>query len=97
MAGPLEELVRRIHRRIETFRDEHGLDHVGVSVELVDGSLLRLARLSPEPGYGFVTLCPHGEGDGPEERIVPLGTIREIRIGAVAAELRLGFSVPAET
>ncbi len=66
-------------------------------MELLDGSLLRLARLSSEPGFGFVTLCPHTDGDEPEERIVPLGTIREIRIGAVEPELRLGFSVPPET
>jgi hypothetical protein len=97
MAGPLEELVKRIHRRIDTFRDEHGLEQVAVSVELLDGSLLRLARLSHEPGFGFVTLCPHNEDGEVEELIVPLGTIREIRIGAVSPELKLGFSIPAET
>jgi len=95
MAGPLEELVTRIHRRIDTFRDDHGLEGVSVSVELQDGSLLRLARLSHEPGFGFVTLCPHHEEGEPEEVIVPLGMIREIRIAAVEPEQRLGFSVPA--
>lgn len=97
MAGPLEELVKRIHRRIDTFRDEHGINEVAVSVELADGSLLRLARLSHEPGFGFVTLCPHAEDGVPAELIVPLGVIREIRISAVEPELKLGFSVPADT
>ena len=59
MTGPLDELVSRIERRIEGFRAEHGLERAGVSVELADGSLHRLASLSAEPGFGFVTLCPH--------------------------------------
>jgi hypothetical protein len=96
MAGPLEELVKRVYRRIDTFKEEHGLAEVGVSVELFDGSLHRLSRLSPEPGFGFVTLCPHC-GDGtPQELIVPLGAIREIRLAPVDPEQQLGFSVPAE-
>ena len=94
MAGPLEELVSRIHRRAEAFKETHGVDEVAVSVELADGALHRLARLSPEPGFGFLTLCPHCDGDDPHELIVPLGAIREIRIGAAEEEARLGFSVP---
>jgi hypothetical protein len=96
MAGPLEELVKRIHRRIDEFREEHGLEDVGVSVELADGSLHRLARLSAEPGFGFVTLCPHFDDGAPQEIIVPLGAIREIRLSGTEVEQRLGFSVPAE-
>ena len=46
-------------RRIEGFTSEHGLEPAAVSVELADGSLHRLATLSPEPGFGFITLCPH--------------------------------------
>jgi hypothetical protein len=94
MAGPLEELVKRIHRRIDGFREEHGLSEVEVSVELADGALHRLARLSAEPGFGFVTLCPHCEDGEPQELIVPLGAIREIRLGDAEPEQRLGFSVP---
>lgn len=94
--GPLEELVKRIHRRVETFREEHMLTQVSVSVELFDGSLHRLARLSAEPGFGFVTLCPHCDKDTEQhELIVPLGAIREIRIGATGHEQPLGFSVPS--
>ena len=93
-AGPLEELVKRIHHRIDTFREQYALDEVGVSIELFDGSLHRLASLSPEPGFGFVTLCPHcGQGE-PYELIVPLGSIREIRLGVTGAEQPLGFTVP---
>ena len=93
MAGPLDELVSRIERRIDNFRREHGLEQAGVSVELADGSLHRLATISPEPGFGFVTLCPHcHDGDEPEELIVPLGAIREIRIGVAEDEHRLGYS-----
>lgn len=97
MTGPLEELVQRIVRRIEDFRIEHDLERAGVSVELTDGSLHRLASLSAEPGFGFVTLCPHCADGEPEELIVPLGAIREIRIGAVEDEQRLGFSLPSES
>ena len=80
MAGPLEELVKRILRRVERFKEEHGLEEVEVSIELVDGSLHRLRTLSAEPGFGFVSFCPHGD-DEPQEIIVPLGAIREIRLG----------------
>ena len=96
MAGPLEELVARIHRRIEAFKETYGFDEVMVSVELVDGALHRLATLSADPGFGFVTLCPHG-GDGgePEELIVPLGAIRELRIGRAEPEHQVGFASPS--
>ncbi|RDI74933.1 hypothetical protein Gocc_0731 [Gaiella occulta] len=97
MAGPLEELVSRIHRRIDGFKTERGLDRVDVSVELVDGALHRLASLSSEPGFGFVTLSPLPDGDDPYELIVPLGAIKEIRIGVGADEQRLGFALPAES
>ncbi len=96
VAGPSEELVSRIVRRIEVFRTDHGLERAGVSVELADGSLHRLASISAEPGFGFVTLCPHCEEGEPEELIVPLGAIREIRIAVVEDEQRLGFSAPED-
>ncbi|MCY7301674.1 MAG: hypothetical protein LH654_01260 [Thermoleophilia bacterium] len=97
MTAPLEEFVTRIVRRIEEFRVDHGLDRADVSVELADGSLHRLASISSDPGFGFVTLSPHCEAGEPEELIVPLGSIREIRIAAVEDEQRLGFAPPAET
>ena len=96
MAGPLEELVKRVHRRIDAVREEHALEQVEVSVELLDGALHRLASLSADPGFGFVTLCPHCDDGEPQELIVPLGAIREIRLGPAEPEQRLGFSVPTE-
>ena len=51
-----------------------------------------MTTISPEPGFGFVTLCPHCNDGEPEQLIVPLGAIREIRIGVPEDELRLGYS-----
>ncbi len=96
MIGPLEELVKRILRRIDAFAAEHELEHVDVAVELFDGRVHRLASLSSEPGFGFVTLCPHCDQGEPEELIVPLGAVRQIRIGVDGGEQQLGFSLPAE-
>jgi len=94
MAGPLDELVARIHRRVEAFATEHGVEAM-VEAELTDGSLHRLRSISPEPGYGFVTLYPHTESD-PQVLIVPLGTIRQLTIAAAEPERRVGFSLPSE-
>jgi hypothetical protein len=92
MAGPLEELVGRILRRVERFKEEHALPEVEVRLELLDGSLHRLKTLSAEPGFGFLSFCPHcAEGEEPEEVIVPLGAVREIRIGAPDHEHTVGF------
>jgi hypothetical protein len=70
MAGPLDELVKRILRRIDVFKTDNGLEEVEVTVELLDGSLHRLRTLSADPGYGFVSFRPHGGEDEPEELIV---------------------------
>ena len=51
MAGPLEDLVNRIHRRIEAFASEHGFEQAMVEVELRDGSRHVLDTISPEPGH----------------------------------------------
>ena len=56
-----------------------------------NGWSLHLAR--PEPGFGFVTLCPHTETE-PEILIVPLGSIRQLTITQAEAERRVGFSLP---
>jgi hypothetical protein len=93
MAGPLDELVKRILRRVDVFKDEHSLQDVEVSIELMDGSLHRLHTMSSEPGFGFVSFRPHG--DDPGEVIVPLGAVREIRIGVPGSEQAFGFAGPA--
>jgi hypothetical protein len=92
MAGPLDELVQRILRRVEAFKAEQSLEDAEVSVELVDGSLHRLKTLSAEPGFGFVSFTPHGAGDDPQVVIVPLGAIRELRIAAPEHEQAFGFT-----
>ena len=91
MAGPAEELVKRLERRVERFREEHALADVDVTIELMDGSLHRLKTLAAEPGFGFISFCPHG--DEPEEVIVPLGAVREIRLRVPSPEQAVGFAV----
>ena len=94
-AGPLDDLIDRIHRRIERYAEEAGVEQAFVEVELVDGVRYAVESLAAEPGYGFITIKPH-PGDGtPAELIVPIGSIRRIELSA-AAEQRtaLGFSVP---
>jgi hypothetical protein len=93
-AGPLDQLVERLHRRIAEFARKHDLPDTAVEVELLDGALISVSAISAEPGYGFITLCPHG--DEPEELIVPIGAIREIRLGVPEpARSRFGFSLPS--
>ncbi len=94
MAGPLDELVGRIHRRIKEFATEHGVEAM-VEVELADGSLHRLKSISAEPGFGFVTLCPHTESE-PRVLIVPVGAIRQLTIAEAEPAHRIGFSLPSE-
>ncbi len=94
-AGPLDDLIERIHRRIEAFAREAGIEHAYVGVELADGSRFPVETLSAEPGYGYVTTRPHPEEDGPAEVIVPIGSIRRIDVDSAADERgRLGFAVP---
>jgi hypothetical protein len=98
-AGPLEEFVERVLRSIKRFADEADVDRAYVVVELVDGLRFPLDSMSAEPGFGFVTLRPHGEAedaDLPAEIVVPVGSIRRIEIDRAAEErARLGFSPPA--
>ena len=94
MAGPLDDLVARIHRRIQEFATEHGVEAM-VEAELADGSLHRLRSISAEPGFGFVTLDPHTDTN-PQVLIVPVGAIRQLTITEAEPERRIGFSLPAE-
>ena len=95
MIGPLDDFVARIHRRIEAFAGEHELEQAMVEVELADGALLRLQSLSPEPGYGFITLVPHPEDGEPQELIVPLGAIRQLTLSRAEPQSPIGFRVPS--
>jgi hypothetical protein len=95
VTGPLDDLVARIHRRIELFAAEHDLDQAQVEVELPDGAVLRLSSISAEPGYGFLTLIPHQEDGEPQELIVPIGAIRMLTLSRAEPESPIGFSLPA--
>jgi hypothetical protein len=92
MAGPLDDLVTRIHRRIESFAQDHGVEAM-VEIELYDGALYRLASISPEPGYGFLTLVPQSDDGEPQELIVPLGAVRQLTLSPAEPPHKIGFSV----
>jgi hypothetical protein len=95
-AGPsLEEFVVRIHKRVETFAREHGGGQAAVEVELRDGAVFRLLTIEPEPGYGFITLCPYSAEGEPSELIVPVGAIASIRLTVMEEHPPFGFAVPS--
>src|SRR3954452_5196193 len=92
-AGPLDDLVDRIHRKVESFAQEAGVERAFVEVELADGARYVVESLSAEPGYGFVTIHPHPKDDVPGEVIVPIGSIKRIELSKAGDERgRLGFS-----
>ena len=96
-AGPLDDLIARIHRRVEQFTDECNCKPA-VEIELMDGSSYIVESLTPEPGYGFITIRPfHRERDDPEELIVPVGMLRRIELRkAEDQRAQFGFNVLAE-
>jgi hypothetical protein len=95
MAGPHEDFVARLHRVIERFAQEREVETPVVEVELRDGSRFMLERLSPEPGYGFITLAPVQGEDIPNELIVPITGIARIELTMTGdAPERFGFSLP---
>lgn len=61
-----------------------------MEVHLADGTRYLVEELSPEPGFGFVTLRPHPRDEGPGEVIVPIGMIRRIDLDR-AEEQRAAF------
>jgi hypothetical protein len=94
--GPHADLVGRLHREIERFAKDHEVERAHVDVELQDGSRFGLAAVSPEPGYGFITLTPdEGEEDVPERLIVPVAAIARVELRRVEdVEGRPGFALP---
>jgi hypothetical protein len=107
--GPsLEDFVGRILRRIEAFAQRCESGRVRVEVELHDGAVLGLHSISPEPGYGLITLLPFPEDDErpwstaaaeeplpPEELMVPLGSIMRITLSESEERSAFGFAPPA--
>jgi hypothetical protein len=92
-AGPLDDLVARIHLRIEAFVEQHGKQAL-VQLELRDGPTFALRSISAEPGFGFVTLCPYADDGGEEEWIVPVAAVTRITLRAVEEREPFGFSLP---
>jgi hypothetical protein len=91
--GPLEEFVDRLHRQVDAFAAKHGIAQAAVEVELADGSRYEVSSISAEPGFGFLTLRPHGEE--PEELVVPIAAVKRFAVGRAEERARLGFSLPA--
>jgi hypothetical protein len=95
--GPQDDFVERLHRQIERFARERGLERISVDVELDGGSRFQLDTISPEPGYGFVTLRPHPTDDPeiPDEIVVPIATIRRVELDDAHEQRRpFGFTLP---
>ena len=90
----LEDFVGRLLKHVERFARERAGGEAAVEVELRDGSLFRLVSIMPEPGYGFITLCPYTEDSVPEELIVPVGAIGHIRLRPPEQHPPFGFSQP---
>jgi hypothetical protein len=92
----LEDFVRRVHKQIERYTETHSAERSHVVVELADGERFTLQSLSSEPGYGFLTLAVHGDGDEAEQLIVPVGAIRRIALGPADEAQRPGFALPPQ-
>ena len=96
--GPQDDFVERLHRQIERFARDHGVERISVEIELEGGSRFHLDQIAPEPGYGFVTLRPHPAEDPeiPDELIVPVVSIRRIELDDAHEQRRpFGFTLPA--
>ncbi len=89
--GPHDEFVRNLHQQIAGQGED-----VAVSIELTDGSLYHLISISPRPGFGFITLQPHPEGEEPQEVVVPIAQIALFRIGKAEPRVRPGFALPVK-
>jgi hypothetical protein len=94
VSAPLDELISRIHLRIEAMAAKEG-KQPRVDVELRDGVSVTVRSLSAEPGFGFVTLCPHTEDGAGEEWIVPVGAVARITLRVAEEHEPFGFSLPS--
>jgi hypothetical protein len=94
VSAPLDELISRIHLRIEAFAAKEG-KQARVEVDLRDGGNVTVRSLSAEPGFGFVTLCPHADDGADEEWIVPVGAVARITLRVAEKDEPFGFSLPS--
>jgi hypothetical protein len=88
----VEVFVTRLHQQIERFAAAQQDNAAQVEIELPNQAVLPLESILAEPGYGFVTLRPHGLN---EELIIPVGSIARITIGPQRQHPPFGFSGPA--
>lgn len=88
-SGPLDGLVSRIQSRIDAFSERVGAP--SVEVELRDGTTALLRSFEAEPGFGFVTLRPHGDEGAEEEWIVPIGAVARIVLRTAEEHEPFGF------
>jgi hypothetical protein len=97
-AAPTDEFVGALHRQIQRYADRVAVKVAFVEIELADGQRFPLDVISPEPGFGFVTLRPHqteDEDELPEELVVPIASIRRVELSrAEEHRERFGFSLP---
>ncbi len=94
VSGPLDALVSRILLRVEAFVAEHG-KQPRVDIDLRDGATVTVRSISPEPGFGFVTLSPHmDDEESIEEWIVPVGLFSRITLSIAEEHEPFGFSLP---
>ena len=95
----MDDFVDRIHKQVQRFAEERGVAEASMEVELHDGAVFHVRSLSPEPGFGFVTLCPYDEEDPAAgvttQLIVPVGSLRRITLAATEApHAQFGFALP---
>jgi hypothetical protein len=87
-----DALVERVLSQIERFAKELPGGEVQVEIELRDGSVIPLESILAEPGYGFITLRPHGRRK--EEIVIPVGAIARLQLGPPEQHPPFGFSKP---
>ena len=90
-SGSVDDLVARVQLRIQAFAERTGTAPV-VELELRDGSTTLLQSIDAEPGLGFVTLVPHGDG-GDEEWIVPVASVARITLRRAEEREAFGFAL----
>ena len=90
-SGSVDDLVARVQLRIGAVAERTGKPPV-VEVELRDGSTTLLQSLDAEPGLGFVTFVPHGDG-GDEEWIVPVASVARITLRRAEEREAFGFAL----
>lgn len=59
----VKDFLASVHAQIQAFAEQCDCERAIVEVLLHDGRRLRLRSISPEPGFGWVTLSPFPEDE----------------------------------